>query len=367
MSDEKENEIEVAPKRQHLTVKSDIAVFDTARFEHMYRIARVMATASVLPDALREGGSQEAIAGNCFQIVNQAFSWDLEPFALAQTAFKVHGKFGYPGMVFSAVIDGDPKMVEKLDYQYYGEEGTEGRGVVVSGRLEHHKVSKTVKGTVKMWRTYGKDGETVNAAWREDPDQMLAYRGARVWARRHNPARIMGAYADEDSEEVRAEKATDITNQAQEVLAPEKPAETSTKQPDKAEVTDAVYEDDDILPPDTKGVDTSGKSKKAPKPKNTRKPKAKPDVTPPKDAAPTDDGLDIMPPKQAASEESEKPKGDILFVEQAMYELTECLNLEAVGEWINDYSDAVKEQVTPERWAELEEIIDAAEAKYTKE
>lgn len=386
MSDEKETEIAVAPKRQHLTVKSNIAVFDTARFEHMYRVARVMATASVLPDALREGGSQEAIAGNCFQIVNQAFSWDLEPFALAQTAFKVHGKFGYPGMVFSAVIDGDPKMIEKLDYQWYGKEGTDERGVIVSGRLEHHKEPKTVKGTVKMWQSFNKDRTKVNAAWIDDPDQMLAYRGARVWARRYNPARIMGAYADEDSEETRAANAEDISHKVTEVVAPEKPAETTEKQPDQEDVTDAVYEDDDIHPPGSR-EDTANKMAEDgdiveamqaldPEPETKSSKKAEP--KPPKDAAPADEGLDIMPPTQAAAEddgfpggqEGEEPvdkDGDTLFVTQAMYELTECLNLEAVGEWINNYSDLVKKEVTPDRWVELEEIIDAAEAKYTKE
>ncbi len=390
MSDEKENEIEVAPQRQHLTVKSNIAVFDTARFEHMWRVAIAMAKASVLPDALREGGSQDAIIGNCFQIINQAFAWDLEPFALAQTAFKVHGKFGYPGLVFSAVIDGDPKMAEKLDYQYYGDEGTEGRGVVVSGRLEHHKVSKTIKGTVKMWRTFNKDGSKVNAAWLDDPDQMLAYRGARVWAKRYNPARIMGAYADEDSEETRAANATDITHKAVEVVAPEKPAETlpsetSEKQPDQEDITDAVFEDGDILPPKSKedvanrlaeeGHPEEAKQALDPKPETKTAKKANP--KPPKDAASTGEGLDIMPPKQAAAEDDGFPggkakektvdeNGDTLFVAQAMYELTECLNFDAVMEWINDYADAVKEQVTADRWVELEEIIDAADAKYTE-
>ena len=39
---------------------------------------------------------------------------------------------------------------------------------------------------------------TSNEQWKKNPDQMLAYRGAREWARRYMPEAVLGIHADDD-------------------------------------------------------------------------------------------------------------------------------------------------------------------------
>ena len=50
---------------------------------------------------------------------------------------------------------------------------------------------REVIGTVAGWKTG-------NEQWKKNTDQMLAYRGAREWARRYMPEAILGIHADDE-------------------------------------------------------------------------------------------------------------------------------------------------------------------------
>jgi hypothetical protein len=101
------------PKNEKLIVHDNSPaayMFDTARFEHCYRIAKVMASASLLPDHLCIDKSKkelpiEMIYGNCFMIVNQAIRWGMDPFALPAETYVVGNKLGFQGKLIAAVIN----------------------------------------------------------------------------------------------------------------------------------------------------------------------------------------------------------------------------------------------------------------------
>ena len=104
------------------------------------------------------------------------------------------------------------------------ERGCTGRGVTVSGTLRGEDKPRTV--SVKL-----KDAKTTNTIWSKQPDQQLAYHGARVWARRHVPEVLLGVYAPEEFD---APPMRDITPAAPQIeRVPEKPPlpKASTKPP----------------------------------------------------------------------------------------------------------------------------------------
>src|SRR5690606_19737175 len=89
------------PKRQIIEVVDPVPVLDTSRFEHMQRIATVMAQSTLIPESLYKEKDNELplsqIISNCFLVVNQAVRWGLDPFAVAQSVAVVRGKLCYEG------------------------------------------------------------------------------------------------------------------------------------------------------------------------------------------------------------------------------------------------------------------------------
>jgi len=154
-------------------------------FAQLQRVAHLMASSQLVPGHLR-GTERRA---DCFLVVAQAFRWRMDPFAVAQHTFVVKGKLGYEGKLVAGVVNASGKLESSLSYAYSGE--GPGRRVVVSGRLKGEAAPRTVDGKVSSWRTE-------NENWQANPDQMLAYRGAREWARRHMPEAVLGIRADEE-------------------------------------------------------------------------------------------------------------------------------------------------------------------------
>lgn len=147
------------------------------------QVAELMAKARMIPDHLR--GS----VADCFLVVNQARLWRMDPFSLAQGTSFIHGKMMYEGKVIAAIVHSLGNLSARLSYEYNGE--GDNRAITVSGTLRGEDKARTV--SVKL-----RDARTTNKMWTSQPDQQLAYYGARVWARRHVPEVIQGVYAPED-------------------------------------------------------------------------------------------------------------------------------------------------------------------------
>jgi len=183
------------------------AFADTALFEQFQRAATLMATSDLVPTHLRDKKA------NCFLVLNQAYRWQMDPFAVAQCTFVVHGRLGYEGKLVAAAINCNPEIDKRLNYRYSGE-GNE-RKVVVFGKLVEDDEERTVDLVFK-------NVATANDLWKKQADQQLAYAGARHWARRHFPEVILGVYTrDElsyarDNQKASAVTAADLIDQAAE-------------------------------------------------------------------------------------------------------------------------------------------------------
>lgn len=190
--------------REIRTVSNPIDILDTSRFEHMQRIAGVMARSNLIPESLYMTGTRdkkeilpfETVMANCFLIVNQAVRWEMDPFAVAQCTSVVKGKLCYEGKLVAAILEA--KLGIELDYVWNDAAG-DAYGITVTGTLPSGK-TKTITGTVGDWKTSGE-----GSPWRTRNSQMrqLAYRGTREWARLFAPGTLLGIYTSDEMEDMR--------------------------------------------------------------------------------------------------------------------------------------------------------------------
>lgn len=196
------------PVRQTYQVIDPVPILDTARFEHMQRIAGIMARCSLVPEALASQDMPfEQAQANCFLAVNQAVRWDMDPFAVAQCMSVVKGKLCFEGKLIAAVIES--KLGIKLQYEWNNQNG-DALGIKISGKFPNEILTRSVEGTVKDWKTTNS-----GSPWATQPRKQLAYRGAREWARLHAPGIVLGVYSDDEMEDLshasRSSRATDVS------------------------------------------------------------------------------------------------------------------------------------------------------------
>lgn len=182
-------------------------LFDTARFEHLQRIALMMANQSFTPMHLkvfREDRTldRDGTLANCFRVVNQAIRWGFDPFAVCDETYVVQGKLGYQGKLVIAVINARAGLRERLTYEHSGA-GAD-RTVKVTGHFKGESEPREITLSVKQ-------AATKNDMWTKDPDQKLVYSGSIKWARRHCPEIIMGVLTDEDLERIQNAETTPPT------------------------------------------------------------------------------------------------------------------------------------------------------------
>lgn len=199
--------------------ESIIPAYDTSTFEHCVRIAQMYARASILPDhykvyrredgaliedlkAARDSNTKmyldaEATTSNVAIAVMQARSWNVDPFAMLQSAYVLHGRLGYEGKLVQAMLQA--KLGVNFDFEYEGQ-GDNRKIIVTAPRSDGKLVS--IEGTVGKWATKDRGGKR-KAAWADQPDDMLRYRGVRQWGRAHEPNVMLGVYGDDELDELR--------------------------------------------------------------------------------------------------------------------------------------------------------------------
>lgn len=243
-----EQPLAARPAREVRVVEDSGALaylFDTARFEHMFRIASAMAAAALIPEHLRGIRKQgqftpfepEEVKANCFLVVNQSLRWGMDPFAVAPETYVVGGKLAYQGKLVAAVINARAGLQGRLAYSFSGTKGADDFTITVSGTFPGDEKPREI--TLRVG-----DAKTENQMWKKDPEQKLVYSGAVKWARRYCPEVVLGVVTDDDIERIN-ESQPQLAN-AQEVkplfdapvasspAAPEPAAEKAPKMPRKA-------------------------------------------------------------------------------------------------------------------------------------
>ena len=209
-------------------ISTGVSLFDSGAFTQMAAVASKMAESSLVPQTLR-GKTEQETAANCFRVVEQAQRWKLSPFAVMDSASVVHGKLMWEGKLIAAAINSTLKTRLRYDYSGSGD----GRTVIVSGELDGVKVD--ISGSVKDWKTTGN-----GSPWKPSQyDQMLAYRGAREWARRHSPEIILGVYAPDEFD---AKPTRNVTPAKQELPAVRADFKQPEATPEEEPLTEGISE-----------------------------------------------------------------------------------------------------------------------------
>lgn len=189
----------VRPRRDMVAVAVDvIPSLDTAKFDHMQRIALGMARTQLIPDTLCKEGDkflpEETVVARCFMIVNQAVRWGMDPFSVAQHTSVVKGRLLYEGKLVAAVLDA--KLGIDLDYIFNEAQGLD-YGVSVQGWKNNRL--RTIEGTVGQWQTTRNNSPWSNPA---NHKRMLIYRGTREWARLYASALMLGVYTPDEMDDM---------------------------------------------------------------------------------------------------------------------------------------------------------------------
>lgn len=200
-----------------VAISNPIAIHDSARFEHMMKIADAISMATFLPESFagyykgsgnaREwiGFSQGEVRANCFLLVNQATNWGLDPFAVVSACSIVRGKLMYEGKLVHAVLQA--KLGVDLEHKFIEPPANDPRAlkIVMWGAKEGKALVNAegarleIEGTVGQWST-GDAGPWKDAKnWR----RQLVYRGSREWARIYRPAVLLGVYSDDEMDDLR--------------------------------------------------------------------------------------------------------------------------------------------------------------------
>lgn len=336
--------IERMPRqRETIVVESAIPVLDTAMFEHMQRIATMMASSSLVPvhlNSVRKVAGQdvaieakEAVA-NCFLVTNQAVRWRMDPFAVAQHTYVTKGRIGYEGKLVAAVINSRPEIERRLTYTYSGQERSKDRKVTVTAKLRSVAELLSIQGTVKQWETTGS-----GSPWGDpdDYDQMLSYRGAREWARRWFPEAILGVWGDDEIAQFDATART--LAGAEHPPAQQQRGAAGLKQALNVGATDAV-----VVGETTKGEDKQAEpaaSNTAPKDGELSQPG--PDAT-----AARQDG-----PVATTTEKKAKVKGTLALLEKYTGQFQRCTDAETLA--------IARDEARMYEWAEADqEALDVA-------
>jgi len=153
----------------------------------MMRVAEYMATSKTIPAHLQKS------PGDCLRVVEYSYRTGMSPYAIADSTALIGGKLAFEGKLVAAMINASPRIEGALDYSYSGE-GRQ-RWVTVTGRLRGETKDRSVAVTVEQGL---RDSKGARSRWENDADQMLAYYGARVWARRHAPEVMLGIYTPDE-------------------------------------------------------------------------------------------------------------------------------------------------------------------------
>jgi len=297
--------------------KNPVSLYLGPVFERVGVVAKTMAMSRVVPEHLQDKPA------DCFLVAAQAFRWGMDPFAVAQGCYVARGRVGYEGKIIAALINA--RLGKKLDYEYFGKEGSEDRGVKVTGTIKGEDKPRSISGEFSKWATRNKAGTDWSAQWKKGVDQMLAYRGAREWARRYMPEAVLGLYSIDEVEEMEREEATEtmgaevvdavldgvVTTQddpperVRANKAPEKPQEEAQEPAQEPEEAQA-----DPEPP--KAPKKASGARKGPAAKKPAK-KAKPAPEPEPEPAPEPEPEPEPEPREEASEMSEEDEIDALF------------------------------------------------------
>lgn len=136
--------------------------------------------------------------GDCAALIMICQPYGFNPFMVSWKTYKASknadAPIAFEGQLVNAMVNRSAPVKGRLRYEYDGEGPT--RRVTVTG-IDRETGDPITYTSPPMSQIPVKN----SPLWKADPDQQLAYFGARSWARRHFPELLLGVYTREEIEE----------------------------------------------------------------------------------------------------------------------------------------------------------------------
>jgi hypothetical protein len=168
-------------------------LLDTARFEHLWRVATAFSKSHLVPEHFR--GKPE----DCFIGCQLALRLKTDPFMLMQHLYVVHGRPGLDAQISIALLNGSGLIRDTIRYRFDGQGGEYGCTALVVDASTGESIEGP-KVTRKMVSAEGwdKDKGTQRSKWTTMPELMFRYRAASYLIRAHYPQVTMGIATREE-------------------------------------------------------------------------------------------------------------------------------------------------------------------------
>ena len=181
------SEIIVKPQ-QTVSIFGNISAFEDAQ-----RMAKVLVTSKLVPTAFQNN------LGDCMIALEMANRMGVNPIAVMQNLYIVHGKPSWSAQFIVAAINQSGRFKTTLMYEINGE--GDGKGCIAYAfDFEGNRVDSP-KVTIKMAKDegwYSKNG----SKWQTMEDLMLRYRAATFFGRLYTPDLLMGIQTKEELDDV---------------------------------------------------------------------------------------------------------------------------------------------------------------------
>lgn len=174
--------------RQLADVKIGSHGFDGANMAALWRIAGIFSKANILPKHFN--GSRE----NCFIILGLAQRLRVDPFALMQKAYMVHGKIGLEAQAVIAIANRSGRLRGSIKFELTGQ--GDSRQCRAYATLDDGSVVEEVM-SVQIAKSMGWWSKP-DSMWPKMTDLMLRYRSASWLCRVYLPDIMLGIdFSDE--------------------------------------------------------------------------------------------------------------------------------------------------------------------------
>lgn len=173
-------------------------------FALMQRKAQLFANSPLIPDALRAGGPQQALA-NCYIGLTMAEAMGENPLTVLQNIHIVKGKAGFSAQFMIARANASPVFKGRINWRMSGQGDTLCAEAFATLAETGEEVSFPVDMTMAK-----AEGWTSNPKYRSVPHLMLRYRSATFLVRLYAPDVMFGYQTAEELQDVSYAQGGDV-------------------------------------------------------------------------------------------------------------------------------------------------------------
>lgn len=204
------------PQGQKLVVSSNDPItgllWDTAKFEHMQRVASMFANSGMVPDMFKKNPAACAVG------LQLAAQLQVSPFMLFQKMYVIGGRPAIEAQLAIAVANQRDVFTAPIEYVFTGENKDRTRSCTAKATLTKSKKEVSMTVDWELVQSEGWDKKS-GSKWKTMPDQMFRYRSALWLIRTYVPEVLFGMYSKEELDDMQVIDITPKKTQADPLAA----------------------------------------------------------------------------------------------------------------------------------------------------